>query len=61
MRRAPARSEQVIAGAAEKEWTTPRRVVTSMRDVLASDPDRVPIDRSRAVITPTRPWRVAHL
>ena len=61
MRRAGAGPQQVIAGAAHEERAAPGGVVAAVRDVLAGDPDRVPIDGCGAVVAPARPRRVADL
>ena len=58
---AGARTQQVVTGVASKERATPIGVAAGVGDVLAGDPDRVPVHGSRAVISPTRPRRVAHL
>src|SRR6185437_15470779 len=50
--RATARAEQVVAGAACEERAAPVDVVAGVGDVLAGDPDRVAIDRRRAVVAP---------
>src|SRR5262249_24574487 len=56
--RASARAEQVVAGAAGEERAAPVGVVAGVGDVLAGDPDRVAIDRRRAVVAPARADRV---
>src|SRR5437763_1560807 len=59
--RATARAEQVVAGAAREEGAAPGGVIAGARDVLAGDPDRVPVDGCRAVVAPAGPRRVADL
>src|SRR5215472_15283834 len=56
--RAGARAEQVVAGATREERAAPVGVVAGVGDVLAGDPDRIAIDRRRAVVAPARADRV---
>src|SRR5260370_32790723 len=55
------RSQEIVPAADKKERATPIGVDAGVGDVLAGDPDRVPVHSSRAEISPTRPRRVAHL
>src|SRR5690242_6744235 len=56
--RATAGAEQVVAGAAREERAAPVGVVAGVGDVLAGDPDRIAIDRRRAVVAPAGADRV---
>src|SRR5205814_6971842 len=47
-------AQKVVATPSCEEWAAPCRVVASVRDVLARDPDRVAIDCGRAVVAPPR-------
>src|SRR5258708_26713075 len=55
-----ARSQQIVPAAAKKERATPIGVDAAVGDVLAGDPDLVPVHATRANISPTRPRRAAH-
>src|SRR5438270_9448346 len=54
VRRSAARTEQIVAGSTREEGSAPVGVVARVRDVLARDPDRVAVDRGRAVVAPPR-------
>src|SRR6266513_2828040 len=46
-------TEDVVAAAADLERSKPIVVSAGVRDVLARDPNRVPVDRRSAVVAPT--------
>src|SRR5947209_17804128 len=52
---AAARTQDVVTAAAREERAAPVGVVAGVGDVLAGDPDRVPVPRGCAVVAPPRP------
>src|SRR5947208_8614132 len=54
VRRPCAGTEQVVTGSTCEERSAPIRVVARVRDVLARDPDRVPVDCGSPVVAPPR-------
>src|SRR5438552_15452943 len=54
-------SQQVVTGAAREERAAPGRVVAGVGDVLAGDPDRVPVRGCCAIVAPPLARRVAYL